>query len=368
MRLKHSVIAMVQCSKKFELVVVLCALLFAQTDAAFAQNDSRSLGTKGNALLQQQRFADAEVTYTEALKRARAEHNEKAIAGCLYNLSLVCAHQAEYNKAQKLLNELESMKSRSSFVTDVQLKKQQSNIFYGQAKYVESEAIDRSMLAATRDTRTSLEVRLHQSLNQFCQNKNAECEASLDMVIATAKKLSPQSIDILEAAYKQRGKLHTWTSQFQKAQLDYESEVELLRSKPDMKAMLASALNDLGGVLRARKSYEKALKTFEEAYDASSKSEQDLLFYYGNCGCVYLDLRENEKAEAAFNQALKLTLEHPSGADLAQCTSNLASVYARQGRTELARRKFDEAIALAEKASDKSGLVMIRKAKSIYLP
>jgi tetratricopeptide (TPR) repeat protein len=172
----------------------------------------------------------------------------------------------------------------------------------------------------------------------------------------------------LEAAYKQLGKLHTETSQLQKAQLDYESEVELLRKKPDMNVLLASALNDLGGVLRARKSYEKALKTFKEAYDAGNKSEQDLLYYYGNSGCVYLDLGEKEKAEAAFNQALKITLERPSAENLAQCTSNLASVYARQGRTELARRKFDEAISLAEKASDKSGLVMIKKAKSIYLP
>jgi predicted negative regulator of RcsB-dependent stress response len=73
-------ISAVQNNTRFEAVVILCTLLFAQTSAAFAQNDSRSLGTKGNALLQQNRFADAEDAYTEALKRAREEHNDKAIA------------------------------------------------------------------------------------------------------------------------------------------------------------------------------------------------------------------------------------------------------------------------------------------------
>ena len=351
-------------------IMTLCTLFLCVSGlTGCAQSVSRSLAAQGSSFLQQGRYADAENAFSKALKSSREEHNEKAEAFCLFNLSWACAHEGKYSDAQKLLTECEDMKPQSSTINDVELKKLQSNIYYLQAKYPESEALDKAVLAASPDTATSLGAQLHLSYNQYCQRRYADSESSLESVILTAKKLPPNvGNQFLQAAYKQLGKLHTWTSQFQKAQTDYENEVEVLRKPPESKVLLAAALNDLGGVLRARKSNVKALAYFEEAYEISNKTQQDRIDYLGNTGCVYLDIGDYKKAESAFDEALKLSYFPPAAENLAQCTSNLASVYAKQGRKELARRKFEEAIGLAEQSPDKSGIVMIKKARTMFLP
>jgi len=83
-------------------------------------------------------------------------------------------------------------------------------------------------------------------------------------------------------------------------------------------------------------------------------------------GCVYLDEGKFVDAEKLLKDAVALSRRHEFSSFLVQSLTNLASVYAAQGKHVLAAQTFDEAMQLAVKSKSTLDVNRVKAAKEKY--
>lgn len=298
-----------------------------------------------------------------------ASKTRKLQPAILYNLALTCMAQSDFVGAQQYLSALKSLKPTQTIVSPDLVETMQADIFMRQGKYAEAERVNAALLANTQETLTSLSARMQLAVAEMNLHKHQQAESNLKELIKLSQTLEgPRKSEILRTGYEYLGKVHVLEKKFDLAELDYEAAKKIATSNRLAPAEIASLWNDLGGVLRAQGKLDEALASSKSAFDMNSQDRQANVDYHSNIGCVYFDKRDYKRAEASFDKAKSLASAPPANVEnLAQCTANLASLYAKTKRPELARKKFEEAISLARKSPNHSGLSIIESQKTQYL-
>jgi tetratricopeptide (TPR) repeat protein len=146
--------------------------------------------------------------------------------------------------------------------------------------------------------------------------------------------------------------------QLDQARKNYEQAIKL---KPDY----VEALNNIGTVYYAKKSYRRAISWYNRALKISG-SESRSASVYMNLGTAYFSRKKYQDATEAYQTALKLdpdVFEHHSsfGVMLEERTVEerakyhyyVAKLYAKSGRTELALQYLRKALEEGFKEKDK---------------
>jgi cytochrome c-type biogenesis protein CcmH/NrfG len=133
--------------------------------------------------------------------------------------------------------------------------------------------------------------------------------ASLQSVVAR----DPKNVQ----AWVQLGNAYFDTGQPQKSVEAYDRALELRPNDPDV-------LTDQGVMYRALGRYDKAIANFEKANRANPSHVQSLF----NLGIVYSsDLKQNDKAIAAWNKVLQVA---PASPQAVQAKQLIAEIQARR--------------------------------------
>ncbi|MBV8910099.1 MAG: tetratricopeptide repeat protein [Gammaproteobacteria bacterium] len=172
-------------------------------------------------------------------------------------------------------------------------------------------------------------------------------------------------------AYTERTPLRVWILQTGGALASYqdgarrvgrlnerrlEEAIGLAREFGDWGAV-ASALNALGAIRRARGEYEQAVASYEEALTVLRQlgDTQTMALVLAEWGLTLLALGENDGAVARCEESLALARVHASPLRIAGSLTTLAIAVLELNDAERARVLCEESLALRRKLGDKGG-------------
>lgn len=121
---------------------------------------------------------------------------------------------------------------------------------------------------------------------------------------------------------------------------DLESAVQEFNSALKINPVSHSARYSLGVTLQRMGRYDEALREYQELYKAIPNN----VLIYNNVGLIHYKVKSFEKAEQAFQIAIRLKPDYYNS------YFGLAKVYEAQGRMNLARNTYEK---LRKKASEK---------------
>jgi len=137
--------------------------------------------------------------------------------------------------------------------------------------------------------------------------------------------------------------------QFDQALKSYQQAVKLKKDYQE-------AINNIGTIYYARKSYRRAITYYQRALKAAPETERSAAIY-NNLGTAFFSRKEYKQAADAFQTALKLDpdvfehsgtygvlLEERSVQERAKYHYYLAKLYAKNGRNELALQYLRKAL------------------------
>jgi len=184
--------------------------------------------------------------------------------------------------------------------------------------------------------------------------------------IFMARKMYREAIDIYQASSSRNPVLWNKTgiaynqlpNQLDQARKAYQQAVKL---KPDY----VEAINNLGTVYYARKSYRRAISYYQKAISFNPDDSRSASFYL-NLGIAFFARKQYEQCAEANQMALKLdpevferrgnfgtTLENRDVAERAKYHYFMAKMYAKSGRNELALQYLRKALEEGFKEKDK---------------
>lgn len=133
-----------------------------------------------------------------------------------------------------------------------------------------------------------------------------------------------------------------------------QSHTEIIYENETMSVNYATTLNNLAGLYRMNKQFQKAIDTFDAAINVYENCGGDvspdyLASVYNNKGLVYLDIQKTDQAKAMFLNAKKI-LEKSGDYKFAMGTtiSNLGFAFIIENKASEATPLFEEAKKLFE--------------------
>ena len=163
----------------------------------------------------------------------------------------------------------------------------------------------------------------------------------------------PQNQSTIARLYNELAELYFYKAQFDRAMDSVQKALELYREIEDREGE-ASALSNLGGVLKdlgdlegAKENWEHALKIDEGVYGPDHPSvARDV----SNLGIVLQDLGDLEGAKENYERALKIDegMYGPEHPNVAIRVSNLGSVLQDLGDLEGAKENYERALKIGE--------------------
>jgi tetratricopeptide (TPR) repeat protein len=184
--------------------------------------------------------------------------------------------------------------------------------------------------------------------------------------IFMARKRYQDAIDVYQAASSKNPILWNKTgiaynqlpNQIDQARKAYQQAVKL---KPDY----AEAINNLGTVYYAKKSYRRAISYYQKAIALAPEDPRSASFYL-NLGIAFFARKQLDQCVEANQMALKLdsevferrgnfgtTLENRDVAERAKYHYLMAKMYAKSGRADLAMQYLRKALEECFKEKDK---------------
>ena len=117
------------------------------------------------------------------------------------------------------------------------------------------------------------------------------------------------------------------------------------------------ALNNIGGIYYDKKAtYDKALqyylKALSLAEELGKKEESGGIAV--NIGSIYFNMQDDTKALVYFDKSLKA---YGNSAGSLEVYNALGKLYRREGKYDLALKNHNQALAIAQKANDKTGII-----------
>jgi tetratricopeptide (TPR) repeat protein len=173
------------------------------------------------------------------------------------------------------------------------------------------------------------------------------------------KKPTPLVLNKIGIAYHQTGDLNTAEKYYQKA----------IKAKPDY----AEAINNLGTIQYAKKSYRRAVSTYKKALKISPNSAS----IHSNLGTAWFARKKYAEAMECYERAMAIdpdVFEHRSTTGIllqersvderAKFHYYLAKAYAKQGRTDLAllyiRKSLEEGFKERAKYMEEAEFSVLR--------
>ncbi|CAF3597650.1 unnamed protein product [Rotaria sp. Silwood1] len=139
----------------------------------------------------------------------------------------------------------------------------------------------------------------------------------------------------------------------EKALIFYEKSLEICnQSLPENHSQTATVLSKIGGLYYNRSNWSTAIKYLEKALEINKKilpkGHPDLTIGYGNLASSYSHLGKDDLAIEMFENALSSTpMSESKSFHVAHTYNNCGAVYFNQGNYEKALEKFTKAYEMA---------------------
>jgi tetratricopeptide (TPR) repeat protein len=331
---------------------------------------------QGVDLFQRHEFAAAEKEFQVALSVAQSEKNQLEINSCFNNLAALAMASGNLPDAEKYYLKLVGEKVLPAGVSAVDIKLLLANVYVREGKEEQAESVNRQVLAQATDTPRGKLITARACINiaAILRNKGKLADSlqmykkATDILSAcsgpTAEALTARTLNDVSLLCLDMGDLKS-AEEGVRAALERTKKI-YGTAHPNT----ASTLGNLGSVLHAQGDNAGAEKSIKEAMDIYVQTRTDTephrLTTWNSLGCVYLDEGKFVDAEKLLKDAVALSRRHEFSSFLVQSLTNLASVYAAQGKHVLAAQTFDEAMQLAVKSKSTLDVNRVKAAKEKY--
>lgn len=301
-------------AKAFELAEEAVSLSIRSVDADL---QTRAIIFSANALLMQQKYADAEVSLNSAIKLAKDTKNDSLHALAINDKGKLFLKKGDLDKAIDLFQE--SLEIRVSL--DDLPNQVLSKINIGVA-YRSKQVFDTAL------------VFFNQAYEQAAQNGDLKKEASA-LHHTGGTYWAMKNIDSASAVYKRALEL---------------------RKKIRDKHGQAQTLNSLGIMFRDMSEYETALEYHLKSLELKKEfgTQQEIAYTLNSIGSVYLKLNQWEEALKYYENALAIRMELGNLTDQAASLDNIGHLYKNRQRFNEALNYYKKALSLRKQIDNKS--------------
>ncbi len=332
----------------------------------------------GVHLYEMRKFADSKKEFLAALSLAESEHDSAKQYSCFYNLANLAIQTRDFKEAEFDLDKLVMAPRLPGEINVITVKSLLADVYVKEGRDDKAEMLDKEIL---KDCGQSSNKRLicaktHINIAALFRRKQkyAEALAAYKKAVELISLCSgSESESLLQHCLSNLGLLYLDIGDLASAEKSERTSVDLAKKiYGSNHPVTAIALNNLGSVLHRKNDVVGAEQLFKEAFAINSKFQPDndlpRISYCNSLGCVFLDSGRLDEARKLLEEAVVLSKRQNSTMDSIQSMTNLASVYAKSGKSELAAQTFESALKLAAAQKNDTTLVArINSAKAKYM-